>query len=84
MQLVKLIVELSNHLLNICTFFLRVNLLEHCDLHVLLGEEPLLQQGEEWFLLQHVLDLSVTVAAQLRGVRLVNLVDHLRIEEQRR
>lgn len=34
-------------------------------------------------MLQHVLDLGVPVSAQLRGVRLVDLVHHFRVEEDR-
>lgn len=41
-QLVELIVELSNHLLDVGAFLLGVDLLEHGDLHVLLREEALL------------------------------------------
>ena len=63
MQLIELVVELSDHLLDVRTFLLGVDLLEHGDLHILLRKEALLHKRVEGFLLEHILDLGVPVTA---------------------
>lgn len=83
MQLIKLVVELSNHLLDVSAFLFSVDLLEDSDLHILFREETLLHQRVERLLLKHILDLSVPIPSQLSGVCLVHLVHNLRVQQQR-
>ena len=63
MQLVELVVELGDHLLDVGAFLLGIDLLEDGDLHVLLGEEALLQERVVGLLLKNVLNLGVAITA---------------------
>ena len=81
-QLVELVVELGDHLLDVSAFLLGVDLLEDGDLHVLLGEEALLQERVVGLLLKNVLNLGVTITTQLRGVRLVDLGYHVGVHQE--
>ena len=81
-QLVELVVELGDHLLDIGAFLLGVDLLEDGDLHVLLGEEALLQERVVGLLLKNVLNLGVTITTQLRSVRLVDLGYHVGVHQE--
>jgi len=83
MQLIKLVVELSYHLLDVSTFLFSVDLLEDSDLHVLFREETLLHQRVERLLLKHIPNLSVPIPGQLGSVCLVDRVDHLRVQHER-
>ena len=82
-QLVELVVELGDHLLDVGAFLLGVDLLEDGDLHVLLGEEALLQERVVGLLLKNVLNLGVTITTQLRSVRLVDLGYHVGVHQDR-
>lgn len=73
MKLIKLVVELGDHLLNVCAFLLRVESLYHCKLHVVLRETTLLQEGEVGLLDEHVLHLGVLIVGQQLHIRLVDL-----------
>ena len=81
-QLVELVVELGDHLLDVGAFLLGVDLLEDGDLHVLLGEEALLQERVVGLLLKNVLNLGVTITTQLRSVRLVDLGYHVGVHQE--
>ena len=81
-QLVELVVELGDHLLDVSAFLLGVDLLEDGDLHVLLGEEALLQERVVGLLLKNVLNLGVTITTQLRSVRLVDLGNHVGVHQE--
>ena len=81
-QLVELVVELGDHLLDVSAFLLGVDLLEDGDLHVLLGEEALLQERVVGLLLKNVLNLGVAITTQLRGVRLVDLGYHVGVHQE--
>ena len=81
-QLVELVVELGDHLLDVSAFLLGVDLLEDGDLHVLLGEEALLQERVVGLLLKNVLNLGVTITTQLRSVRLVDLGYHVGVHQE--
>ena len=83
MQLIELVVELCNHLLDVSAFLLGIDLLEDSDLHVLLGEEALLQERVVRLLLKNVLNLGVAITTQLRGIRLVDLGYHVWVHQER-
>ena len=80
MQFVKLVVELSDHLLNVGRFFLSIELLEDGNLDIVLLQHALLHHRQEGLLGQHVFDLGVFVPAEELHVRLVDLVDELRVD----
>ena len=61
MQLIKLVIELCNHLLDISTFLLSIDLLEDCHLDILLREQSLLHQREVGLLHEDVLDLGISI-----------------------
>ena len=79
MQLVKLVVELSDHLLNVGRLFLSIELLEDGNLDIVLLQHALLHHRQEGLLGQHVFDLGVFVAAEQLHVRLIDLIDELRV-----
>ena len=80
MQLVKLIVKLSNHLLNVSAFLLCVDLLEYSNLDILLREHALLDEGKEGLLCENILELGIFVAAQLYSISMVHLGDKVWID----
>ena len=68
---------MGDHLLDVGTFLLGVDLLEDGDLHVLLGEEALLQERVVRLLLKNVLNLGIAITTELGSVRLVDLGYHV-------
>ena len=61
MQLIELVVELSNHGLDVCTFLLCIQLLKHSTLNLLLVKHALLQESQERFFSDDVPHLCILV-----------------------
>lgn len=61
MEFIELVVELGNHLLDVCTFFFCIKLLEDSRLDLLLVNHPLVHEGNEWLLLHDITHLRVLV-----------------------
>ena len=81
MQLVELIVELGNHLLNVSALLLCVDLLEDGNFDILLREQALLDEGKEGLLCDDILELGISITAQLEGIGLIHLSDNVWVDQ---
>ena len=61
MQLIELIVELRNHVLDVLTLLIRVQLLQHSTLNGLLLEVGLLDPRVEWLLGEQISHLCILI-----------------------
>ena len=64
MQLIKLVVKLSNHGLNISTLFLCIKLLENSTFNILFVQHPLLQESYKWLLGYDIAYLGILVTSE--------------------
>lgn len=80
MELIKLVVELGNHLLDVSRFFFGVELLEDSDLNIVFMKHTLLHHRQERLRRKHVFYLSVLIATKQLHVSLIYLVDELWVQ----
>ena len=84
MELIKLVIKLRDHLLDVGALLLLIDLLEDGHLDVLLTEQTLLHERVEGFLGKHVPDLGVLVASEHLAVSLVDLGDEVGVNDHLR
>ena len=61
MEFIKFVIELSNHVLDVLTLLIRVQLLQHSTLNVLLLEVGLLDPRVEWLLGEQISHLCILI-----------------------
>ena len=81
MQLVKLIVKLGNHMLNVSALLLSVDLLEDSNFDILLSKQALLDEGKEGLLGEDILELGISITAQLYSIGAVHLSDNVWVDQ---
>ena len=73
MKLIKLIVELGNHLLNISTLFLSVEFLEYCRFDFLFVNHALVNERDEGLFRKDISNFSILVMREELYIGLVYL-----------